>query len=63
MADQLKEARITNLWPRTNPAVLDDLLTRVNNARQEIEVYGLTRNFYAKDDMLPLFEPEAVEIR
>jgi hypothetical protein len=42
VADQLKEAKITNLWPRTNPAVLDDLLTRVNNARQEIEVYGLT---------------------
>jgi hypothetical protein len=62
VADQLKEARITNLWPRTNPAVLDDLLTRVNNAREEITVYGLTRNFYAKDDMLPLFEAKAVEI-
>jgi hypothetical protein len=60
--DQLKEARITDLWPRTNPAVLDDLLTRVNNAREEITVYGLTRNFYAKDDMLPLFEAKAVEI-
>jgi hypothetical protein len=24
--------------------VLDDLLTRVNNAREEITVYGLTRN-------------------
>jgi hypothetical protein len=62
VADQLKEARITDLWPRTNPAVLDDLLTRVNNAREEITVYGLTRNFYAKDDMLPLFEAKAVEI-
>jgi hypothetical protein len=60
--DQLKEARITDLWPRTNPAVLDDLLTRVNNAREEITVYGLTRNFYAKDNMLPLFEAKAVEI-
>jgi hypothetical protein len=62
VVDQLKEARITDLWPRTNPAVLDDLLTRVNNAREEITVYGLTRNFYAKDDMLPLFEAKAVEM-
>ena len=62
VADQFKEARITNLWPRTNSAVLDDLVTRVNNASEEITVYGLTRNFYAKDDMLPLFEAKAVEI-
>ncbi len=60
--DQLKEAGISNLWPRTNPAVLDDLMARVNNAREEITVFGLTRNFYAKDDMLPLFETKAAEI-
>ena len=61
-ADQLREAGISNLWPRTSPAVLDDLLARVNNAREEITVFGLTRNFYAKDDMLPLFETKAAEI-
>lgn len=61
-ADQLKEAKISNLWPRTNPDVLDDLVARVNNAREEVTVFGLTRNFYAKDDMLPLFEAKAVEI-
>ena len=60
--DQFKEAKISNLWPRTNPAVLDDLMARVNNAREEITVFGLTRNFYAKDDMLPLFETKAAEI-
>ncbi|MDQ5852231.1 MAG: hypothetical protein M3380_09200, partial [Chloroflexota bacterium] len=60
--DQLKEAGISHLWPRTNPAVLDDLMARVNNAREEITVFGLTRNFYAKDDMLPLFEAKAAEI-
>jgi hypothetical protein len=47
---------------RTNPAVLDDLVARVNNTREEITVFGLTRNFYAKDDMLPPFESKAVEI-
>jgi hypothetical protein len=47
-ADQLKEARITNLWPRTNPAVLDDLVARVNNAREEITVFGLPATFTLK---------------
>jgi hypothetical protein len=61
-ADQLKEARISRLWPRTNPAVLEDLVERVKNAREEITVFGLTRNFYAKDDILPLFELKASEI-
>ncbi len=37
-------------------------MARVNNAREEITVFGLTRNFYAKDDMLPLFEAKAAEI-
>jgi hypothetical protein len=60
--DQLKEAGISHLWPRTNPAVLDDLVERVNSAREEITVFGLTRNFYAKDDILPLFEAKASEI-
>ncbi|MGH3865079.1 MAG: hypothetical protein ACRDQ4_02890 [Pseudonocardiaceae bacterium] len=61
-ADQLKEAGISQLWPHTNPAALDDLVERVNNAREEITVFGLTRNFYAKDDILPLFEVKASEI-
>ena len=61
-ADQLKEAGISHLWPHTNPAVLDDLVERVNNASEEITVFGLTRNFYAKDDILPLFESKASEI-
>ncbi len=58
----LEEARISNLWPRTNPDVLDDLVTRVSCARDEVTVFGLSRNFYAKDEMLPLFESKASEI-
>lgn len=60
--DQLQEAGISTLWPHTNTAALDDLVGRVNNAREEITVFGLTRNFYAKDDILPLFEAKASEI-
>lgn len=58
----LGEAGISNLWPRTTPDVLDDLVNRVGVAQEEITVFGLTRNFYAKDDMLPLFEERAADI-
>lgn len=60
--NQLEQARISNVWPRTNPDVLDDLVARVDGAHEEVTVFGLTRNFYAKDDMLPLFESKAREI-
>ncbi|MGH4022053.1 MAG: hypothetical protein ACRDT0_23025 [Pseudonocardiaceae bacterium] len=60
--NHLEHARLSNLWPRTNPDVLDDLVTRVNGAHDEISVFGLTGNSYAKDDMLPLFESKASEI-
>ncbi|MGH3938159.1 MAG: hypothetical protein ACRDTG_05925 [Pseudonocardiaceae bacterium] len=58
----LEEARVSGIWPRTNPEVLDDLVRRVTKAHQEISVFGLSRNYYAKDDMLPLFEAKASEI-
>ncbi|MDQ3153297.1 MAG: hypothetical protein M3R63_16830 [Actinomycetota bacterium] len=60
--DPLGQARISRVWPRTDPEVLDDLVARVNGAQQEVTVFGLSRNFYAKDDMLPLFESKAREI-
>jgi len=60
--DQFEEARISHLWHHTNPAALDDLVERIKNAHEEITVFGLTRNFYAKDDILPLFEAKAGEI-
>jgi transcriptional regulator with XRE-family HTH domain len=58
----LSRAGITNLWPRTTPETLEDLVQHVRNASQEITVFGLTRNFYARDEILPLFEAKAVEI-
>jgi len=58
----LARAGISNLWPRSNPEVFDDLVRRVRNAQEEITVFGLTRNFYARDEILPLFESKAVEI-
>jgi hypothetical protein len=58
----LGRAGITNLWPRTNPEALEDLVARIRAARTDISVFGLTRNFYARDEILPLFEAKAVEI-
>ncbi|MCA1676555.1 MAG: hypothetical protein LC799_31735, partial [Actinobacteria bacterium] len=60
--DHLGQARISTLWPRTTPDVLDDLVDRVAGAQEEVSVFGLSRNFYAEDDMLPLLESKASEI-
>jgi transcriptional regulator with XRE-family HTH domain len=58
----LARAGITDLWPRSSPEVFADLVERVRTAKEEITVFGLTRNFYAKDEILPLFESKAVAI-
>jgi transcriptional regulator with XRE-family HTH domain len=58
----LARAGISDLWPRTGPEVLDDLVSRVRNAEREITVFGLTRNFYARDEILPLFQTKAGEL-
>jgi hypothetical protein len=55
-------AGLSQLWPRTTPEVLEDLLSRVRGATEQISIFGLTRNFYAKDEILPFFESRAVDI-
>ena len=58
----LARAGITDLWPRSSPDTYADLVERVRAAQEEITVFGLARNFYAKDEILPLFESKAVAI-
>ena len=58
----LTRAGISNVWNHANPEVFDDLVARVKGAQEEISIFGLTRNFYAKDEVLPLFESKAVDI-
>lgn len=53
---------ISNSWPRTGPDALHDLVSRVSGAQEEISIFGLTRNFYASDELLPLIESKALEI-
>jgi hypothetical protein len=60
--DPLTNAGISHVWPKTVPDALDDLLSRVRGAREDVTLFGLTRNFYASDEMLPLVESRAQEI-
>jgi hypothetical protein len=60
--DPIGKARITNSWPRTSPDALHDLVSRVRDALDEVSIFGLTRNFYASDELLPLIESKAHEI-
>ncbi|MGH3848537.1 MAG: hypothetical protein ACRDR6_19040 [Pseudonocardiaceae bacterium] len=61
-SDPLGEAGVSHLWPRTGPDALHDLMSRVSGAREEISLFGLTRNSYASDEMLSLLESKAHEI-
>jgi len=58
----LAKAGISDLWPRSDAQVTDDLVARIKDAAEEISIFGLTRNFYARDEVLPLFESKAVTI-
>jgi transcriptional regulator with XRE-family HTH domain len=58
----LARAGITSLWARSSPETYTDLTDRVRHAQEEITIFGLARNFYAKDEILPLFESKAVAI-
>jgi DNA-binding transcriptional regulator YhcF (GntR family) len=58
----LQQAGITDLWPRTDHESNADLLRRVTTARSHITVFGLTRNFYAWDNVLPVLEARARHI-
>ncbi len=60
--NSLSNAGLSHLWSKTGPNVLQDLVSRVRDAHQKVSMFGLTRNFYASDEILPLFESKAREI-
>lgn len=60
--DHLQQSRLANIFPRTNDDSQEDLLGRLQSARQQINIFGLTRNFYVSDHCLPLLERKAVEM-
>jgi hypothetical protein len=60
--DPLGRAGVSKMWPRTDPDALHDLVARVGGAHEEVSIFGLTRNFYASDELLPLIESKAHEL-
>lgn len=60
--DHLQRAGVSDAWPHTNDDSFVDLAERIKAARDHITLFGLTRNFYARDQILPLFESKAVTI-
>jgi hypothetical protein len=60
--DHLQRAGVSDMWPCTNEESFVDLAERIKAARSHITLFGLTRNFYARDQILPLFESKAVTI-
>ena len=60
--DHLQRAGVSDMWPNTNEESFVDLAERIKGAQDHITLFGLTRNFYARDQILPLFESKAVTI-
>jgi hypothetical protein len=60
--DHLQRAGVSDMWPRTDEDSFRDLADRIKSAQDHITLFGLTRNFYARDQILPLFESKAVTI-
>lgn len=55
----LKRAGIVDAYPYTSQESEDDLLDRIRDARVRVNMFGLTRNFYGRDDVLPVFQEKA----
>ncbi|WP_377273269.1 multiprotein-bridging factor 1 family protein [Peterkaempfera sp. SMS 1(5)a] len=62
MLGHLEQAGLVDLFPRTNLESKSDLVSRIRGARERITMFGLTRNFYGSDELLPLFTAKAKEV-
>jgi hypothetical protein len=58
----LEQAGLRDLYPRTDDDSMRDLFGRIAAARSRINVFGLTRNFYARDHVLPMIEAKAQHV-
>lgn len=55
----LERAGLLDIYPRTDDDATRDLFGRIASARHRVNVFGLTRNFYARDHVLPMLEGKA----
>ncbi len=60
--DHLGMAGLFNMWSKTGPDAIHDLVRRVSGASENISVFNLTGSFYATDEMLSMIESKAHEI-
>lgn len=58
-SDYPNRAGIIDAYPHTSEESEHDLLDRLRAARNRINMFGLTRNFYARETVLPIFEERA----
>lgn len=58
----LQRAGIVDAYPYVGEASEQDLLDRIQDASERINMFGLTRNFYARDDVLPVLEEKAATV-
>ncbi|MEV4560126.1 hypothetical protein AB0K51_24470 [Kitasatospora sp. NPDC049285] len=62
MADFLVPAALAGVFPATGEDSKADLVDRIRGARQRIDMFGLTRNFYASAELMPLFLAKSHEV-
>ncbi|MFI6849291.1 helix-turn-helix domain-containing protein [Kitasatospora sp. NBC_00085] len=62
MLGHLEQAGLSGAFPLTNADSKADLIDRLRGARERIVMFGLTRNFYGNDEMLPLFTSKSKEV-
>lgn len=55
----LQRSGIIDAYPHTTEESEQDLINRIRNARERVNMFGLTRNFYGSEQMLPVFEEKA----
>ncbi|MCC5581558.1 helix-turn-helix transcriptional regulator [Microtetraspora sp. AC03309] len=57
--DHLQRTGIIDAFPYTCSESEADLIQRLEAARERINMFGLTRNFYGRDEVLSVFEKKA----
>ena len=62
MLGHLEQAGLADIFPQTNIESKSDLVSRLRAAREQVTMFGLTRNFYGSDEMLPLFTAKSREV-
>lgn len=62
MLTHLEQAGLADLFPRTGPDSKADLVARLQAATSRITMFGLTRNFYGSDELLPIFQTKARQV-